>query len=91
MSISQILNAQALSVAYRELAVKASALEQHLKQDYEAIKANLQGHVAHWESEVSRLESVVGAEVAALVKGGTSPTQAVTQVNAPSPEVPSNG
>jgi len=79
MSISQVLSATALARTYRELRDHVQALETHLKLDYEAVKADLTARVAHYEAEAARLESVVGADVAALLKRGVRAEEAVTQ------------
>lgn len=78
--VSQILQAEAFQRALSQLRGLEQALDQHLKSDYEAVKADLEARVAHFKAEVARLESVIGTEVSKLLRLGNGAQQAVQQV-----------
>lgn len=80
--VSQILQAEALQRAVQYLRNYEQALESHLKSDYEAVKADLEARIAHFKAEVARLEGLVGARVAELVRNGNGAQQAVHQATA---------
>lgn len=91
MSLTQdlkdILNGQALTKVEADLASVKAQLETHLKSDYLATKARLEGTVEHLEAEVKRLEGEISAPVLSLMrKLGLGPTAAVAKANEPAPE-----